>query len=132
MLFGWIAEWFGPEATGHCVLILHPVAFAGWVGLWITALNIFPIGQLDGGHVFYALLRRRSYFVVRLLILAIVVAIIAYGLYEWSLILILLFLMGPFHPPTANDDEPLGWPRIVLGCLTLAFLPLGFTPRPFV
>ena len=45
--------------------------------------------------------------------------------------ILLLFMMGPSHPPTADDEEPLGWPRIVLGWLTLAFIPFGFTPIPF-
>jgi hypothetical protein len=52
-------------------------------------------------------------------------------LFMWVLMLILLIMMGPSHPPTADDEEPLGWPRIVLGWLTLAFIPLGFTPIPF-
>jgi len=51
--------------------------------------------------------------------------------YQWGLMLVLLVFMGPNHPPTADDDVPLGTGRIVLGWLTLAFVIIGFTPTPF-
>jgi membrane-associated protease RseP (regulator of RpoE activity) len=115
-------------------LLLHPIAFAGWVGLLITSLNLIPIGQLDGGHVLYALLGRKANIVARILLFAaIVIVMFNYKvLFMWILMLFLLILMGPNHPPTADDEEPLGWPRIILGWLTLAFIPIGFTPMPFI
>jgi membrane-associated protease RseP (regulator of RpoE activity) len=115
-------------------LLLHPIAFAGWVGLLITSINLIPIGQLDGGHVLYALLGRKANIVARILLFAAIV-IVTFNykeLFMWILMLFLLILMGPNHPPTADDEEPLGWPRIILGWLTLAFIPIGFTPMPFV
>lgn len=119
-----------PTPPGH-ELFLHPMAYAGWVGLLITALNLVPIGQLDGGHVLYALLRTKAHRVASLLLLAAVVAVVSYGLIVWTLMLFLLMLMGPNHPPTADDEVPLGAGRIVLGWLTLAFIPFGFTGKPF-
>jgi membrane-associated protease RseP (regulator of RpoE activity) len=113
-------------------LLLHPLAFAGWVGLLITSLNLIPIGQLDGGHVLYALLRRKANVIARILLALAAGAIVYFGLYMWILMIFLLIMIGPTHPPTADDDEPLGWPRIVLGWLTLAFIPIGFTPMPFI
>ncbi len=59
-------------------------------------------------------------------------ALIALGYTMWAVFVILLCLMGPGHPPAADDSVPLGWPRIILGWLTLAFLPIGFTPSPFM
>jgi membrane-associated protease RseP (regulator of RpoE activity) len=112
-------------------LLLHPFAFAGWVGLLITSLNLMPIGQLDGGHVLYALLGRKANVVARILLALAAGAVVFFGLYMWILMIFLLIMMGPSHPPTADDEEPLGWPRIVLGWLTLAFIPIGFTPMPF-
>jgi membrane-associated protease RseP (regulator of RpoE activity) len=114
---------------------VHPMAFAGWVGLLITSLNLIPIGQLDGGHVLYALLRKRAHRVARFLLtaaaVAVVVSAVVYHYPMWILMVLLLFVMGPIHPPTANDDVPLGTARIVLGWLTLAFIFVGFTPTPF-
>ena len=117
-----------PESQG---ISLHPVAFAGWVGIFITALNLIPIGQLDGGHILYALLRRRAHVVAQGLLLASVVAVIYWGYWGWVLMIVLLMLMGPVHPPTANDNVSLGTGRTVLGWASLFFVPLGFTPTPF-
>lgn len=121
---------FGPlEPTQD--IALHPLAYAGWVGIFITGLNLIPIGQLDGGHVLYALLLRRAHPVAMFALFAAVLAVAVFGYWGWSLMLFLLFLMGPRHPPTADDSVPLGPGRIILGWLTLSFVILGFTPQPF-
>jgi membrane-associated protease RseP (regulator of RpoE activity) len=124
-----IEQWRFTHAP-NLAIDLHPLAHAGWVGLLITSLNLFPIGQLDGGHVLYAILRRGAHVVAILLLAAAIVAVIFLGFGTWTLMLFLLVLMGPRHPPTADDQTPLGVWRIVLGLLTLAFLPFGFTPVP--
>jgi membrane-associated protease RseP (regulator of RpoE activity) len=121
---------FGSLPAGQDVL-LHPVAFAGWVGIFITALNLVPIGQLDGGHILYALLLRRAHVVAQMLLLAAMAAVIIWRLWGWTLMLFLLMLMGPRHPPTANDNVPLGTGRTILGWLSLLFVVIGFTPNPF-
>lgn len=121
----------GPVPPGQDVL-LNPLLFAGWVGMLLTSLNLFPIGQLDGGHILYALFRRHSHPVAEVVLLAAVAAVVWFGLWIWTLMLGLLVLMGPRHPPTADDDMPLGTGRIVLGLLTLLFPVIGFTPMPFV
>jgi Zn-dependent protease len=125
---------FGPLPPGHDV-VLHPMAFAAWVGLLVTSINLIPIGQLDGGHVLYALLRRKAHQVASFLLTAAAVAVVASTVFfhypAWFVMVLLLFFMGPKHPPTANDDVPLGPVRIVLGWLTLAFVLVGFTPMPF-
>lgn len=138
LLFTFLARWnFGPIPDGYTVVI-GPLATAGWVGLLITAVNLFPIGQLDGGHVLYALLPRRAHRVAQAILLAAVVGVVAgvwvfkqRGMIGWTVMLVLLALMGPRHPPTANDAVALGPVRIVLGWATLAFLIIGFTPNPF-
>ena len=134
LILSWLAHWvLGPQPAGHVILI-HPTAFAGWVGLLLTAVNLMPIGQLDGGHVLYSLLRTKAYPVASALLLgALFVVIWDYERYfVWTLMLFLMLLMGPIHPPTANDDVPIGPVRTAIGWLTLAFLPLGFTPTPFI
>ena len=112
-------------------MLLHPLAYAGWVGIFITGLNLIPIGQLDGGHVLYALLLRRAHPIAMFMLFAAVIAVGVFGYWGWSVMLMLLFLMGPKHPPTADDTVPLGAGRTILGWLTLAFIFLGFTPQPF-
>jgi membrane-associated protease RseP (regulator of RpoE activity) len=108
------------------------VLFAGWVGLLVTALNLLPVGQLDGGHILYGLLRRRANWVATIVLTtAVVLAVRLNYWWWWPMLLLLMFVVGTRHPPTANDYVPLGWFRYVLGWLTLALLPLGFTPMPF-
>jgi membrane-associated protease RseP (regulator of RpoE activity) len=130
LLFQWLIAWiFGPLPEGTTVS-LHALGLAGWVGIFITALNLFPIGQLDGGHVLYAILRRKAHFVASALLLGCIAVVLYSHSYQWLLMLMLLVLIGPNHPPTADDEQPLGTPRIVLGWVTLAFLIIGFTPTP--
>jgi membrane-associated protease RseP (regulator of RpoE activity) len=120
----------GPRPEGMDI-ILHPVAFAGWVGIFITALNLIPIGQLDGGHVLYALLLRRAHGIAQALLFAAMFAIVVWGYWGWALMIVLLMLMGAKHPPTADDDVSLGTGRTILGYVSLCFVFLGFTPVPF-
>ncbi len=132
LLFQWLNDFiFGARPIGMRVA-LHPLALAGWVGIFITALNLIPIGQLDGGHVLYALLRTKAHFVAQLALLLAIIGMVLTDNWGWSLMLSLLLYMGPNHPPTANDDEPLGTGRTVLGWLTLMFIVIGFTPQPFL
>ncbi len=132
LLFKFLVWWIhGPLGPGETVAV-HPLAFAGWVGIFITALNLFPIGQLDGGHVLYALLRRKAHIIATILLMAAIFAVVVTQNYSWLLMLVLLTIMGPNHPPTGDDDIPLGRGRTILGWLTLAFVIIGFTPRPFM
>jgi len=103
---------------------------AGWVGIFITALNLIPIGQLDGGHILYALLRKRAHMVAGALIFGALAYMFLSGNLSFMLMLLLIIMMGPYHPPTADDYVPLGWFRIILGCITLPFIFIGFTPTP--
>ena len=137
LVFQWLARWIlGPFGPGEVVTFgpgIHPLsimAHAGWVGLLITSLNLFPIGQLDGGHILYGLLRDRARPVATLVLLGAIAAVFYFKMLWWLVMLFLLVLMGPGHPPTTNDNVPLGPWRMMLGWLTLAFLPFGFTPTP--
>ncbi|MEE9603108.1 MAG: site-2 protease family protein [Thermoguttaceae bacterium] len=130
-IFAMMSDAILNPATGEYVT-LHPMAFAGWVGLLVTALNLIPVGQLDGGHVLYALLRTGAHRVGSILLLCAVVIVAWLGMVHWLLMLFLLIMMGPVHPPTADDNVPLGVGRVILGWLTLAFIFIGFTPVPFM
>ena len=113
---------------------MHPMAFAAWFGLLATALNLFPIGQLDGGHVAYAVLGRRS---AARDDLAICRRRLVWCLFQrvgWSgtiLMLVMLFVMGPHHPPTLNDEVRMDRARLAASpCLALFMLIVCFTPAP--
>jgi membrane-associated protease RseP (regulator of RpoE activity) len=131
LVFQWLSDVLGKSTPKGYDLYLHPVAFAGWVGLFITSLNLIPFGQLDGGHVLYALLRRKSYPVVRLLMFTAIFFIVFMQYWQWTVLLVLLTFIGIYHPPTADDYEELGWFRTILGIAILLFIPFGFTPQPF-
>ncbi len=112
-------------------VVLHPVAYAGWIGLYVMALNLLPIGQLDGGHVVYALLGRGSRFVF--LGAMIIFAMIARLLFlPWLfLIALILFLRLFKHPPPQDDVTTLNTGRKLIGLLVLLLFVLSFPPVPF-
>jgi len=111
---------------------MHPMAFAAWFGLLATALNLFPIGQLDGGHISYAVLGRWSTSIT------FVTMVIALGLTRvspswavWAgLMLLMLFVFGLRHPRTADEHVPLDRTRVLLALFALAMFALCFTPTP--
>ncbi|NIR48868.1 site-2 protease family protein [candidate division KSB1 bacterium] len=110
-------------------VLVHPLAFAGWAGLFVTALNLLPIGQLDGGHVVYALLGRRHKIVATSALVAF--AFICVFIYlGWALLLLLIIWFGYHHPPTM-DETPIDKKRFAIGILTLIIFLLSFTPEPF-
>jgi membrane-associated protease RseP (regulator of RpoE activity) len=107
----------------------HPVLIAGWIGLFITALNLIPGGQLDGGHILYALSPRMHRIATRLLPILLILAGLRYwaGWALWGLIL----LIPAMRHPRVPKEMPLSRTRIALGALGLALFLLTFTPTPF-
>lgn len=132
LLLQWLAEWhFGKPLLPNEDIMLTPLLHAGWVGILITALNLIPIGQLDGGHILYGLIRRKAdKFSVPLLWFAVIWTLTT-GNWNYSAMIFLMMMMGARHPPTRDDSVPLGIVRTVLGWLTLSFVLIGFTPTPF-
>jgi Zn-dependent protease len=127
----WLAEWhFGRPLEAHEDVVLTPFLRAGWVGILVTALNLIPVGQLDGGHILYGLIGKKAHRVAITVLWTAVFWMMFTGNWSYSAIVILLLVMGPRHPPTRDDTVPLGGFRIVLGWLTLAFILIGFTPEP--
>ena len=112
-------------------VILHPVAFAGWIGLLVTALNLLPVGQLDGGHVAYALFPEYH----RYISLGVIGLLVVCGVVFWSgwlLWAVLLVFLGWRHPPPYEFWVPLDRRRRVLGIITVVVFGLTFSPAPFV
>ena len=116
-----------PEGYDLC---LHPVAYAGWVGLFVTALNLLPVGQLDGGHIAYALFGRKSKIVFGLTIM-LWMGISVFFYVGWTLMILLVLLFGFRHPPPLDDVTPLDLRRKVLGGVVFFLFILSFTPVPF-
>lgn len=121
-----------PDGSG---LILHPIGWAGWVGLLVTAFNLLPIGQLDGGHIAYAFLGRRARWVSRIMIgLMAVMGLFFHVTWLVFAAVILVFelktKMGFSHPPVVDEGAPLGRRRTILGVLVLLIFILVFIPAP--
>ena len=110
-------------------IVLHPVAFAGWVGVLITALNLFPAGQLDGGHVAYAVLGRRTRTVSRLVVAVFVVFSVIFWL-GWLIWAFVIAILGTRHPPTWDESQPLPVGRKILAAVLLIIFILSFVPDP--
>ena len=111
-------------------VILHPVAVAGWVGLFVTALNLLPFGQLDGGHIVYSLFGRRQGLAAGLMAAALVP--LSYLWQGWIIWLALIFFVGFRHPPVADEGYPLTSGRRFLGLATIGIFILTFTPVPLI
>ena len=110
-------------------LFLHPVAFAGWVGILVTAFNLFPVGQLDGGHVSFALLGEKSKRLAQMLLVVFVIMGIFFwiGWIVWTLVIVLL---GLRHPRVIDDRERLSLARRCIGAVMLLIFVLSFIPAP--
>lgn len=111
-------------------LMLHPVAFAGWIGCFVTAMNLFPVGQLDGGHIAYAFFTKRSILISRLFIFILILL----GFFSWEgwfLWAFLLILIGTKHPPVLDESEKITPIRKILGIFSLIVFILTFIPAPF-
>ncbi|OGP93501.1 MAG: hypothetical protein A2156_11420 [Deltaproteobacteria bacterium RBG_16_48_10] len=111
-------------------IIVHPVGFAGWVGLFVTALNLLPIGQLDGGHIAYALFGRRSR-IIYLTATAGMAFITVFYNPGWILLLTLFILFGFRHPSPIDDFTPLDGKRKLIGAIAFLAFFVSFTPAPF-
>lgn len=147
---------YGPIPQGYD-LFLHPVAFAGWVGLFVTALNLIPSGQLDGGHIVYALFSKKYHRYVSRVMIALLIIFgigtkilleigndllgsgfnwltqsvpVIEGWPGWILWAVLLTLMGAKHPPTMYEETDLDMKRKILGLISLLIFIGSFTPAP--
>lgn len=111
-------------------VLLHPVAFAGWIGMLVTSLNLIPVGQLDGGHVSYALFPQfHRYVSLGCLGLLLVCGLVFW--YGWLMWAVLLAFLGWRHPPPFHDWVPLDGRRKFLGFVTILVFILTFSPAPF-
>jgi membrane-associated protease RseP (regulator of RpoE activity) len=122
----------GPIGDNQTIFI-HPMGFAAWWGMLATALNLFPIGQLDGGHITYAIFGRRSTTIT----LAAVGVLVALAIFVsrswivWTVVTVgMLASFGPRHPRVFDEEVPLDRGRKYLALFALVMFILCFTPTP--
>jgi membrane-associated protease RseP (regulator of RpoE activity) len=118
---------FSDLAPGQDIM-LHPTAWAAWFGLFVTALNMLPFFQLDGGHVSSALFGRHHRAAAWPLLG--VLALLGVLWPGWLLWAVVLALLGPRHPPVLDEGTPLDRRRVWIGWCALLILALSFSPRP--
>jgi len=128
VVFGLLTKLALHVSKQDMTIVLHPVALAGWFGLFVTFLNLLPVGQLDGGHVIYALLGRAHRWVARLSLITII-GLAMLGWKGWAMWAVLVVLIGLDHPPTL-DDRPLDPRRRIAAWLTIALFFATFMAVP--
>jgi len=124
--FSWLVH--GPLPEGMDV-VLHPLAFSGWIGLLVTSLNLMPVGQLDGGHVAYALFGSRQKYLGWFFV-AVIIFLGTFFSAGWLLWVVFIYFVGVKHPPVVYDWVPLDPKRKLIGWLTILVFILTFTPVP--
>jgi membrane-associated protease RseP (regulator of RpoE activity) len=110
------------------ILNLHPTALAAWLGLFATSLNLLPLGQLDGGHILYAVLGRAQRRIALPLWLGL--ALLGYFWPGWLLWCVIVLVIGLYHPPVYDESEPLDGKRRALAWVALLLFVLCFMPVP--
>jgi len=129
LLFKIASEAIFKGAPENFDMILHPVAFAGWVGILVTALNLFPIGQLDGGHIVYAVLGQKSKVVGKPILVAFIIMGVVFwvGWFVWA---ILIGFIGLKHPRIFDEDIPISSGRRLAAFAVIVIFILSFIPDP--
>lgn len=111
-------------------VVLSPVAFAGWIGLFVTSMNLIPVGQLDGGHIAYAFMGEKHSDISFLLV--VIMFIFGVFLWEgWAIWAILLYFLGLRHPPVIYWEFPLDFKRRIIGIISFIIFIITFIPVPF-
>jgi membrane-associated protease RseP (regulator of RpoE activity) len=126
----WLRYFFtgSPLPAGGLDVTLHPIAWAGWAGLLVTALNLIPAGQLDGGHIMYVLLGKRTSSLLPFVLGALILLGFAWsGWWFWAA---LIFFLGRFHAEPLDQITPLDQKRKVLAILGVVVFFLVFMPVP--
>jgi len=129
-----ILELFSLIRFGHLTsdahVALHPTALAAWFGLFVTAMNLLPIGQLDGGHVIYALFGQRAAGKISIIVFAVLIPCGILLWPGWFVFALLAFLLGLKHPPPLDPYVPLERSGYLLGWFAIVLFILAFIPVP--
>ncbi len=126
----WVQAAVRPDLGPDVTVAPNALFMAGWVGLLVTGLNMVPISQLDGGHICRAVFGRRGDWVARGVLMASIAAVVAFGQYNWVVMLVIVTLMGVDHPPIRDDGRPLGPLRTAVGIASFLIPIVTFMPEP--
>ena len=116
-------------SSPHINIHLHPIAFAGWIGMLVTALNLMPVGQLDGGHIIYAITPGKHSAIGKFIFVGLFP--LGYFWSGWFFWAAMIALMGFKTAPLKEDVEKVELTHIVLGAISMAIFVLTFIPIPF-
>jgi len=112
-------------------ILLHPVAFAGWIGLFVTALNLLPMGQLDGGHIMYGLIGRYQAWIGWVVFSSLFIfGFLWQGWFIWAILI--MWFVKVKHPAPLDDISPISLKHKIMGVVAMIFLILTFIPAPFI
>jgi membrane-associated protease RseP (regulator of RpoE activity) len=128
LLLQWLTSWALGRVPEGMTVVIGPLGLAAWFGLFVTALNLIPVGQLDGGHVVYALFGPWASIISR--VGWWVCVGLVYFSPSWLVWAILIRILGRQHPRTLNDYDPVGRGRVLVGLLGLAVFAVCFIPSP--
>ncbi len=120
-----LVELLFPSAGAY---MMHPTLFAGWLGLFVTGINLLPAGQLDGGHIARSVLGDNTKWLGMGTIA--ILLIMSFSYTGWLIFAVLIYFLGIFHPPPLNDLTPLDNRRKVVAALALVLLLMCFMPLP--
>jgi hypothetical protein len=114
-------------------LLAHPTFFAGWVGILVTALNLLPAGQLDGGHIVRALFGENTRFIGIATVITMIFLAFIFNYFGFVLLIVIVMVLGGglSHPPPLNDITKLDKRRVMVGVLALVIFAVSFHPAPF-
>lgn len=130
LLFSLLSRLILGEIPDSYDVLLHPIAFAGWIGFFVTALNLIPVGQLDGGHIAYAIMGEKHIHISKVLVP--VLLVLGFFLWEgWIIWGVLLLILGLRHPPVLYWETPLDKSRRAIGWITAIIFIITFIPMPF-
>lgn len=126
-----MASVFGPARVGETLILLHPVALAGWLGLFVTALNLLPLGQLDGGHIIYAMGPSRHGRIARVFLLALLpLGFLWWGWWAWAALVWFVHRGRVEHPRVLQPAPGIGTLRGVLAWILVLIFFLTLIPVP--
>ena len=117
-----------PELSGNYTLVAHPVCFAAWFGLLATSLNLLPLGQLDGGHIAYAVFGRKALILYRIFYVCLILLCLKW--FYWFVWLIIGYFIGLKHPQLLDETDNIGTTRKILAILAVIIFIITFMIKP--